>query len=97
MQAWGTAQEYEMGRACLRRSWLAFFCVVASEGPSTIAPIGPAAPAAAVHGLHTPRFTLDESVLKTGAALHTALASQYLEQWHQQQQTTEPAGGREEL
>lgn len=36
-----------------------------------------------VHGLHTPRFTMDESVLKLGAALHTALASQYLEQWHE--------------
>ncbi|KAL4436591.1 hypothetical protein ABPG75_003730 [Micractinium tetrahymenae] len=35
-----------------------------------------------VHGLHTPRFTLDEGVLKLGAALHTALASEYLEQWH---------------
>lgn len=37
-------------------------------------------PCAAVHGLHTPRFTLDEGVLKLGAALHTALASSWLEQ-----------------
>jgi metal-dependent amidase/aminoacylase/carboxypeptidase family protein len=32
-----------------------------------------------VHGLHTARFTLDESALKIGAALHAALATQYLE------------------
>ncbi|KAI3426500.1 hypothetical protein D9Q98_008865 [Chlorella vulgaris] len=47
----------------------------------------------AVHGLHTPRFTLDEGVLKVGAALHTALASEYLEQWHSRVQ----ARAREEL
>ncbi len=35
----------------------------------------------AVHGLHTPRFTLDEGVLKLGAALHTALATEYLAQF----------------
>ncbi|GAB4817525.1 hypothetical protein N2152v2_004571 [Parachlorella kessleri] len=35
----------------------------------------------AVHGLHTPRFTLDEGVLKLGAALHAALATEYLEQF----------------
>lgn len=34
----------------------------------------------AVHGLHTPRFTLDEGVLKVGAALHAALASEFLQQ-----------------
>lgn len=48
-----------------------------------------------MHGLHTPRFTMDESVLKLGAALHTALASQYL------QRQAAPGGGaapgREEL
>lgn len=38
--------------------------------------------AGAVHGLHTPRFTLDESVLRTGAALHAALALDYQRQWH---------------
>lgn len=38
----------------------------------------------AVHGLHTPRFTLDEGVLKLGAALHTALATEFLEQRRQQ-------------
>ena len=31
-----------------------------------------------VHGLHTPKFTLDESVLKTGAAMHAALATEFL-------------------
>lgn len=47
----------------------------------------------AVHGLHTPRFTLDEGVLKLGAALHTALALEYLEQFPAKQ--AEPA--KEEL
>lgn len=32
----------------------------------------------AVHSLHSPRFKLDESVLPTGAALHAALAFEYL-------------------
>ena len=32
-----------------------------------------------VHGLHTPRFKLDESVLPLGAALHTALATEFLD------------------
>jgi IAA-amino acid hydrolase len=45
----------------------------------------------AVHGLHTPRFTLDEGVLKVGAALHTALAYEYLQRYAQQ------APEREEL
>ena len=31
-----------------------------------------------VHGLHTPRFKLDESVLPVGAAYHTALAMEFL-------------------
>ena len=31
-----------------------------------------------VHGLHTPKFKLDESVLTTGAAMHAALATEYL-------------------
>ncbi|KAK9788133.1 hypothetical protein WJX73_003962 [Symbiochloris irregularis] len=32
----------------------------------------------AVHSLHSPRFKLDESILPTGAALHAALAFEYL-------------------
>ncbi len=36
--------------------------------------------AGAVHGVHTPQFTLDEEVLQTGAAYLASLASQYLEQ-----------------
>jgi hypothetical protein len=31
-----------------------------------------------VHGLHTPKFKVDESVLKTGAALHASLAIEFL-------------------
>ena len=31
-----------------------------------------------VHGEHTPRFKIDESVLSLGAALHVALAVEYL-------------------
>lgn len=31
-----------------------------------------------IHGLHTPRFTLDESVLPRGAALHAAMAFEVL-------------------
>lgn len=58
--------------------------------------------AGAIHGLHTPRFTLDEGVLKTGAALHAALAADYLWQWHSRQQQQGGSGreapaGREEL
>ena len=32
-----------------------------------------------VHGLHTPKFKLDESVLQTGAAMHAALATEFLD------------------
>lgn len=32
-----------------------------------------------VHGLHTPRFKLDESVLPIGAAMHAALATEFLD------------------
>ena len=31
-----------------------------------------------VHGLHTPQFTLDETVLPRGAALHAAVAFEFL-------------------
>lgn len=34
--------------------------------------------AGSVHGLHTDKFTLDEQVLPRGAALHAALAYNYL-------------------
>ena len=30
--------------------------------------------AGSIHGLHTPKFILDESVLPLGAALHAAMA-----------------------
>ncbi|DBB12670.1 hypothetical protein WJX82_005677 [Trebouxia sp. C0006] len=32
-----------------------------------------------IHGLHTPKFKLDESVLKLGAALHAGLATEFLD------------------
>ena len=32
-----------------------------------------------MHGLHTPKFKLDESVLKLGAALHAGLATEFLD------------------
>lgn len=32
-----------------------------------------------VHGLHTPRFKVDESVLPLGAAMHVALATEFLD------------------
>ena len=32
-----------------------------------------------VHGLHTPRFKLDESVMKLGAAMHAGLATEFLD------------------
>ena len=35
-----------------------------------------------VHGLHTPKFKLDESMLTTGAAMHAALASEFLDTYH---------------
>ncbi len=31
------------------------------------------------HGLHTPQFTVDEDILPLGAALHAALASEFLD------------------
>ena len=31
-----------------------------------------------VHGLHNAKFKLDQSALKTGAAMHAALATEYL-------------------
>ena len=40
--------------------------------------------AGSVHGLHTPRFMLDEEVLQIGAAYLASLASEYLAQHHKQ-------------
>lgn len=37
--------------------------------------------AGSVHGLHTPRFMLDEEVLQTGAAYLASLASEFLTQY----------------
>ncbi len=34
--------------------------------------------AGSVHGLHNAKFKLDQTALKTGAALHAALASEFL-------------------
>lgn len=49
------------------------------------------ASAGAGAGLHTPRFALDEGVLKLGAALHASLAVKYLEK------AAAGAGARDEL
>ena len=46
--------------------------------------------AGSVYGLHTPRFTLDEEVLQTGAAFLASLAADFLE-------SQRSAHGREEL
>jgi IAA-amino acid hydrolase len=35
--------------------------------------------AGSVHALHSPRFTLDESALPVGAALHASLAIEFLQ------------------
>ena len=43
-----------------------------------------------VHGLHTPRYMLDEEVLQTGAAYLATLAADYLAQHG-------PISSREEL
>jgi len=37
--------------------------------------------AGATHGLHTAQYVMDEGVLKIGAALHAAVATQYLERY----------------
>lgn len=46
-----------------------------------------------VHGLHTPKFKLDESVLRTGAAMHAALATEFLATY----QTSSPNRSKDEL
>ena len=35
-----------------------------------------------MHGLHTAKFKIDESVLRTGAAMHAALATEFLNTYH---------------
>ncbi|KAG1672050.1 hypothetical protein FOA52_008926 [Chlamydomonas sp. UWO 241] len=53
-----------------------FFC---HKAPCTFAFIGIRnETAGSVHNLHQPRFTMDESVLYKGTALHTAWALSYL-------------------
>lgn len=46
--------------------------------------------AGSVHGLHTPRFTLDEEVLQTGSAFLSTLAADFLASQH-------ASGSKEEL
>uniref|UniRef100_A0A6S8GW75 Peptidase M20 dimerisation domain-containing protein n=2 Tax=Dunaliella tertiolecta TaxID=3047 RepID=A0A6S8GW75_DUNTE len=56
----------------------AFFC---RKVPCTLGFLGTKNESiGAVHGLHTPRFMLDESVLHKGAALHASWAFTYLSQ-----------------
>lgn len=45
--------------------------------------------AGSVHQLHTAKFTLDESVMPRGAALHTAVALEFF--------NSHSSGSREEL
>ena len=59
------------------------------NGPPPLPPPLPSAPQGirnetlgSVHGLHTPRFLLDEGVLPAGAALHASLAVRYLQQYN---------------
>ena len=58
---------------CIRRGWLAD----AVPGAFTFLGIYNES-AGSVHGLHTPRFQLDESVLHLGSALHAAFALQFV-------------------
>ena len=56
------------------------FGFLARAVPACMLLLGTAnASAGAGAGLHTPRFALDEGVLKLGAALHASLAARYLE------------------
>ena len=74
------------GGACMGGSGA---CVRGSMAPPPLPPPLPSAPQGirnetlgSVHGLHTPRFLLDEGVLPAGAALHASLAVRYLQQYN---------------
>ncbi len=55
------------------------FAFIAEKVPSAFIFLGIRNESAgSVHGLHTSRFTMDETVLKQGAALHAHLATAYL-------------------
>jgi IAA-amino acid hydrolase len=55
------------------------FAFYARAVPSAFAVLGTRSEdAGATHGLHTPRFRVDEAILERGAALHAALASEFL-------------------
>ncbi len=55
------------------------FAFFARAVPSAFAVLGTRSEGAgATHGLHTPRFRVDEAILERGAALHAALASEFL-------------------
>ena len=49
------------------------------------------------HGVHTPLFKLDESVLSTGAAMHVMFARAALEQLRQEQQMEQQQQQQQEL
>ena len=66
-----------------RRKSDAAACVHAEKVPGVFTFLGIRnASAGAVHGLHTPRFTLDEGQLPLGAALHAATALRFLAGHH---------------
>lgn len=57
------------------------FAFIAQEVPSCFSLLGIRdEKVGSVHGLHTSRFLMDESVLPVGAALHAAFALEYLEE-----------------
>lgn len=62
-----------------RRSAGEDFAFLAQAAPSAFVFLGIRnATAGSVHNLHSPNFTMDESVLPVGAALHAALATEFL-------------------
>jgi IAA-amino acid hydrolase len=66
-------------------TWMAAedFAYFANEIPSAFALLGIRNESVgSVHGLHTPRFVVDENVLHKGSALHASLAIEYLNNRH---------------
>jgi len=73
------------------------FAFIAAAVPSAFGFLGTRnASAGSVHGLHTAQYMMDESALAVGAALHAALATQFLEQ-RALQGGGGGSGGRDEL
>lgn len=59
------------------------FAFIAKAVPSAFAFLGMRNESAgSTYGLHTAQYTMDESALAVGAALHAAVATKYLQQYH---------------